>query len=192
MHFGRRKRCFCWDGIGFEICTTIPAWGIEGRMYKYRCTIQLQVQFKSWQFESTTNRWWRYADEKDYGTYSYNITICMTDQFIQSVCISLPRSAQHLILKSTTLPIIRRTPNATSFPHPPLLRWGESHPKTKRNDKPESWEDRHKKEEVKWQTRNQENDDKRPHFLIVAPDPMKLCCKWLRRWMIPVQKTALI
>lgn len=24
---------------------------------------------------------------------------------------------------------------------------------------------------------NQENDDKRPHILIVAPDPMKLCCK---------------
>lgn len=37
---------------------------------------------------------------------------------------------------------------------------------------------------------NRENDDKRPHILIVAPDPMKLCYKWLRRWMIPVKKTA--
>lgn len=92
MHFGRRKRCFCWDGIGFEICTTIPAWGIEGRMYKYRCTIQLQVQFKSWQFESTTNRWWRYADEKDYGTYSYNITICMHDGPVHSKCLHFTTS----------------------------------------------------------------------------------------------------
>lgn len=114
-------------------------------------------------------------------THGHNITIYEMNQFIQSVCISLPRSAKHLVLKSTTLPIIRRTPNATSFPHPPLLRTGGITPKkTKKgttNPNLEKTDTKKKKRFNDKEQENQENDDKRPHILIVAPDPMKLCCK---------------
>lgn len=58
---------------------------------------------------------------------------------------------------------------------------GESHPKKQKkgttNPNLEKTDTKKKKRFNDKEQENQENDDKRPHILIVAPDPMKLCCK---------------